>query len=345
MSLDTQGAPTAASPTAEKEDETQAAAATVEATDATPAGSSPADEQDAKPDLLSVVRDAIKPEDKKEADPSAAEGKGEAAAAAEAEAKPEGEANAESEAEADAKLPFHEHPRWKQVIAERNGFAEDAGRFRQIDGFMQEHGLSPAEVAEGFDIMAKLKSGDPANLAEVREYFANNLAVLDNALGRVLPDDLQQRVDSGALDEEAAQELAQARANERLRTQATEARRTEETRRTERQNAETNATASANAVQEWEARTKAADPDYARKAELVETTVRAIVMETGKAPTNPEEAVKLAEQAYERVNKQLKAVLPAKKPIAPDPRGSSAPIKNAPPTSLRDAVNAALNRS
>jgi hypothetical protein len=340
MSLDTQGAPTAASPTAD-ETENNAAAAAAGSPDANTAESSAADEDGAQPkDLLSVVKDAVQKGDGEAGSPTA-EGKGEAEAEAETEAKPV-EGSAEDQAEADKKLPFHEHPRWKEVIAERDGFREDAGRFREIEGFMQQHGLEGNEVAEGFDIMAKLKSGDPEKLSEVREYFASRLAFLDDALGFALPDDLRERVETGALDEEAAQELARARANEKIRTASAERTEKVQTEQTQREQAIAAAQACATAVDEWEKRQKASDPDYARKAELVETTCRAIVQQTGKPPKTPEEAIALAENALKRVNDQFKSLLPKPKAIRPSPTGSSAPTVHEHKT-LKDAIRSAVS--
>lgn len=337
MSLETPGAPPAESPTAENETVNEAAQV---AEGSTAAESSTADEGAKPVDLLSVVKDAVSKEQPAAAASPTAEGEGEAEAA-EAGPKP---VAAEEQAEADKKLPFHEHPRWKEVIAERDGFREDASRFRDITGFMQQHGLTGDEVAEGYDIMAKLKSGTPENLAEVREYFSTRLAFLDDVLGNVLPEDLRLRVESGAIDEEAAQELARVRANERLLKAQVETRETRDTEADNQRAVVANAEACATAVDDWEKQVRKADPDYAKKAALVETTCRAIVQETQKAPRNPAEAVALAKQALDRVNAQLEGALPKPRPVAKTPTGSSAKVVDQPKT-LQDAVRAALDAS
>lgn len=338
MSLETEGAPSASSPAAENQTEIEGAAA-LEVSNA--AESSNADEKDAKPaNLLDVVKDAIKPEVAAEPGSSAGEGEGEAKPG-EAEEKPE---TAEAQAEADKKLPFHEHPRWKEVLAERDGYKPDAQSFREIRGFMQTHGLTGDEVTEGFDIMAKLKSGTPENLAEVREYFNSRLAFLDDALGNVLPEDLRKRVETGEIDEAAATELAKSRASEKLLKAQAEARETRDAEAEASSAAVANAQACATAVDKWEQATRKADPDYAKKAELVETTCRAIVQETGKPPRNPAEAVDLAKKAYERVDNAFKAAIPAPRPVKQTPRGSSATVVDQPKT-LREAVRAALSAS
>lgn len=337
MSLQTPGAPAAESPTAENETVNEGA----EAPEGSTAAESSTADEGAKPaNLLDVVKDAIKPVETAAAASPTAEGEGEAQVA---EAEPKA-ATPEEQAEADKALPFHEHPRWKEVIAERDGYKEDASSFREITTFMRTHGLTGDEVAEGYDIMAKLKSGEPKNLAEVREYFSTRLAFLDDVLGNVLPEDLRQRVDSGAIDEEAAQELARARASEKLLTAQAETRATRDTEAETQRATVANAQACATAVDDWEKRVRSADPDYAKKAALVETTCRAIVQEKGAAPRNPQEAVALAKEALDRVNAQLAAALPKPKAVVKAPSGSSARVVDQPKT-LLDAVRGSLSDS
>lgn len=335
MSIETPGAPSASSPNAETETEV-VVDANAETEASTTAESSNADETVVEPkSLLDVVKSAV--EAPKAAESATVEGEG-VEASAEAKEKPEGE----TQAEADEKLPFHQHPRWKEVLAERDGFREDAGRFRQMESYMQEHGLTAEEVGQGFTVMAQLKSGKSEDLAAAREYFATGLAALDAQLGNVLPDDLQERVDEGLVDVETAQELARTRAAEKLTKDRLEARDTRDAETRAADDAQKVANAMAEAVEGWEQRIKGNDPDYAKKATLVETTCRAIVQrDPAKTPKNAHEAVALVEEAYGQVNDILKSSLPKPKPVALAPRGSSATAV-AQPKTLRDAVQAAL---
>ena len=304
--------------------------------DANPADPSTVDQTDAKQplDLLSVVKSAIeKPIEPEES--STAESKP-------AEAEVEAPAVAEVETEDDANLPFHNHPRWKAVIAERDGLKDSADRWNGISGFMQEHGLSGEQMAEGYEIMALLQSGDPVKLSKAREWFAERLDVLDESLGHVLPEDLQERVDSGMLDEAGALEIAQSRASVSLRRAQDE--RTAEAAASadvERRATETR-TSMVSAVEAWEARAKASDPDYSKKAELVEAKCLAIVQRTGKPPLTPEEATQLADQALSEVNAVFKAALPKPRQITPAPAGSSTTVPAPAPASLKDAIRGAL---
>lgn len=334
---------TAASPVADLEVLNPAASAdAVEATtDANPAQSSSADETDAKQegpaDLGDVVRRVVEKKEEPEGEPSTPEAK--------AETDPE--APAEGEDDPDAEVPFHKHPRWQQMKAERDKFKADAEAYHSMQDFMQTSNLTGEEVAIGFDVMALIKKatmGDLGAAEEARSWFAERLTVFDEMLGNHLPDDLRQKVEDGYVDEEIAKELAKTRARERnleaLRTQdlqKSEAERQAEAEQTARIEV-------AHAIQSWEDGIKAKDPDYAtKKAKLVETQVRALIQQNGTMPKNAEEARALAETAYGAVNEQLKALLPRPRPVTPSPAGLSARVSTA-PKSLGEAIRTAINR-
>lgn len=341
MNLEGQSAPSADNPNPALEPDGTAAAPAV---DANPADSSAVDTPDANEapiSLLSVVQNAVeKKQEEAPAGSSDAEGEGKAAVAAEGEAKPEGEAAADGEAEAD--VPFHNHPRWKKLVAERDTFKEDAENYQGIQAFVQANGLTGDEVAEGYEVMALLKRGDRESLTKALEWFEPRVDFLREQIGAVLPDDIRERVDSGELDEDTANELAQARAAVKLNERAEADRTKRETEATAAATAETTGLEMAKAVQAWEDTTKAADPDYAKKAELVITTSRAIIQERGGIyPANQQEAVELAKAAYQRVNDTFKALIPTPKAVTPSPSGQSA-VHRPVATSLRGAIEAAL---
>lgn len=314
-------------------------------TDANPADSSPVDTSDANEapvSLLSVVQSAVeKKEPEQPAGSSDADGEGKAATAADGEAKPEGEAAAEGEAEAE--VPFHNHPRWKQLVAERDTFKEDAESYQGIQNFMQTNGLNGEEVAEGYEIMALLKRGDRDSLTKALEWFEPRTAFLREQIGAVIPDDIQARIESGELDETTAAELAQARATARLAERADADRAQREGEAEAATTAQATAVNMARAVQSWEDQTKAADPDYAKKAELVITMSRSIIQERGgKGPATEQEAIELAKTAYDRVNDTFALLIPKPKPVVPTPAGTSAATPRPVATSLRGAIEAAL---
>jgi hypothetical protein len=336
-------ADTDASPVSDNQDLSSfvSTSAAEEAQDANPAQSSSADETDAKQegpaDLSDVVRRVVEKKEEPKEEPSTSEAKSET----------ESEAEAEDEDDPDAEVPFHKHPRWQQMKSERDKFKADAEAYHSMQDFMQTSNLTGEEVAVGFDVMALIKqatTGDLGAAEQARVWFAERLNVFDEMLGNSLPEDLQQKVNDGFVDEDIAKELAKERAKarnlENLRTQDTQKSQAE--RQAEAEQA--NRMQVAQAVQSWEDGIKAKDPDYAtKKAKLVETQVRALIQQNGAMPQTAAEARALAEQAYAEVDGQLKALMPRPRAVTPSPTGMSARVSTA-PKSLGDAVRAALNR-
>lgn len=335
---------TAASPVAENPEAPNPALAVEAASpeDANPAQSSSVDTTDAKSaapeDLDSVVRRALAKDPEPAEEPSTSE---------DGEKVADPEAKAEGEEDPDADVPFHKHPRWKEMIAERDGYKADADSFRSMQGFMHETNLTSTEVAEGFDVMALIKRatmGDTKAAEEARGWFAERLNVFDEMLGMTLPDDLRQKVDDGFMDEDSAKELAAQRAKARNLENAREIERRQADEASEQDQAHQSQVRIAQAVKGWEDGIKASDPDYAiHKAGFVETEVRARVASLNGQPLTPEMALEISQGAYDTVNQRLKALAPKPKPMSPTPAGLSARA-SAEPKTLREAVASALNR-
>jgi len=335
------------SPVSETELNAPIAGGEVVTLDANSAASSSADTSDAKQEepksLLDVVKRVVEPVAEVLEVPSASVEKSET----DLNPKPaEGEGVADPVNDAD--LPFHNHPRFKEIIQERNELRPDAEKFRSMQSFMQANNLTGEEVAEGYDIMALLKSNEHGNLQKARTWFAERLQGLDSVLGNTLPDDLRQKVDDGLVDEEVARELAQQRSRADLLSHQSRQRQASEDadRQTEQEaRAMQDARDMGLAVQDWENGIKAKDPDYSeKKAGMVEDQVRAIIMKRGgKHPTTQQEALDLVKEAYGNVNDTIKSITPKPRPMTPSPAGMSVRATTAPAT-LQDAVRAGLNR-
>lgn len=311
--------------------------------DANSAQSSGADNEDAKQsepeNLLDVVKSAVEPK----AEAGEASSTSEAGTEEVAEASPEeGEAEADP---ADADVPFHKHPRWQEMKAERDAYKADADRFQQITSFMAENRLTDAEVSEGFAVMAALKSGSPNDLQAAYDWFASNTQRLAESLGHALPADIQAKVAEGYMDEEIAQELAKERAKAALLAQQAQQQQEASEQAQQAQQLQALQADMVTAVQTWEEGIRAKDPDYAtKKAVLVEDQVRAIVQRRGGIPPQSrDDAIALANQAYAEVNERIRAFVPKPKPVTPPPAGLSARATTA-PASFREAIFAAVNR-
>ena len=253
----------------------------------------------------------------------------------------------------DADVPFHKHPRWQELLRERDGYKqqveslkEKAERFDAIGAFAQQHGLTADELNQGFQIMALMKN-DPQKALEL---LAPHLANLELATGRRLPEDLQADVENGLITAERAQELARIRLEaqtHRQRAERTEAeiraeREREQQREQQRQAAEA-ARAMQGAVTQWEESIKQRDPDYSHKQRFVTDRVRALMAERGR-PQNAEEAVALVKEAYDDVTRQMRAILPKREQVRTVTSEQSSTRAAPAPKTMEEAIRAAMRK-
>jgi hypothetical protein len=292
--------------------------------------SSPKVENDAKEpfDLLSAVRNAVEPDDNKKT----AEATSASTVGISGESTNSPDSKDEPGVEDDSKLPFHQHPRWKQVISERDSYKSDAQQYQQVIGFMEQNNLNAEEVARGMHIMSLIKN-NPIKALEALRPTINSLEMFS---GAQLPEDIAKRVDDGFLDRESAAELARHRHSVAL----IEQRRQEEMQRQiaaqNRQSADQFSNAISGAVSHWEAQIKARDADYQTKSQFVADRARALLQQF--QPSGPQEAVALAERAYNEVNEAFKQSSPRRQPIRTMTSNSSLTSATPTPKSLRDAI-------
>lgn len=244
--------------------------------------------------------------------------------------------------------PFHQHPRWQKMVAERNELRGEietmrplAERQTAILEYMDRNELTPDEVGQGFAIMAALKS-DPAAAWDLMRPYVESVQA---HLGNHLPDDLREKVESGLVDEDTARETARLRSERQF--QASRAERAAARSTEQRTNAQDVAAAQArvSAVDAWFS-AQAADPDYAAVEPLLTGEIlrlQHVWGGQGKDFSTPDGAVALSKAAYENVRKHL---APRRAPIRSTP---GSPPPTAPPTNsgaqpgnMIDAMRAAL---
>ena len=186
---------------------------------------------------------------------------------------------------------------------------------------------------EGFRIMATLRN----NPEEGYKLLQGHLERIGNVTGRNLPKDIQEKVDDGFLDEDAAKELSQARANlyreKQLRKQTQQ--------RFTNASASANETQMADAVKLWGEKTLANDPDFSLKQDEFNDRISAIVSERG-VPKSPDEVVQIADDAYATINERFKARQPSKQPMRSSTKGKLGGVPVPEPNSMRDIVSQAL---
>ena len=234
-------------------------------------------------------------------------------------------------ADAAEKVPFHNHPRWKELVAERDGFRGDADQYRKITSFMQTNGLTSQEVAEGFQIMALMKT----NPAEAHKKISEYKAKLDPFVGEKLSEEVSRKVEEGYIDEETAKELTRLKAEKELIDNRQKA--------ALEQQAVQSRDAIRSTVVTWEQQMKAKDPDWSAKQELVTDQVK--LMLQAEQPSNPEEALALVERAHSIIAERLRRFVPKRQPVNPVTSATSSTSAVAVPKSLNEAIRAGLAAS
>ena len=266
------------------------------------ANSSDATGENSDESLLSVVRDVVA-EGRKD--------KAEAASPAEGEEGSDGTGEPKKDDEDYSDVPFNKHPRFQQLVRKAKAFEQDAQRYQNVQGFLDQTGLSAEEAADGLSIMGLAKT-DPAGAWEKIKPWVQKLLV---ASGEVLADDLQQRVAAGEMTQAAALELSRARAA----SQNAAAARSFHEQRAQRQQQTDVSTALQTAAQTWEDNRRAKDPNFDAKHRAVMAEVRQLIAEEGM-PTSPQGVRAQLDKAYKAVNERFAPPAPApqkRPPIRP----------------------------
>lgn len=298
--------------------------------------SSTAGDKDAnkKPTLEDVIQDGFK--GKADSDSSA---EGDSTESAEAKNAEEQGSRDDAQAPKDGsqkqadKVPFHNHPRWKEMLAERDALKPKAEQFDKIENFMKTNALSPDEMAEGLKVMALMKL-NPVEAHKALKGYVDQLAPL---AGEVLPEDLKKEVEEGFIEENRAKELARLKAEREYAF----ARQKEVAEQQERARAVAFQQEVATAVSAWERTEQARDPEWSVKQEMVLDRVKALL--ASERPSNPSEAVELARRALADVNSRLRPIL-GRAAIPKGPTSSLSSANTRPkPASLDDLVRMGLN--
>lgn len=118
----------------------------------------------------------------------------------------------------DDKLPFNTHPRFKELVDEKNqykreveGYKGDAEQARQLNNILQTNQIRPEEFQNALKYLIALRT-DPQAAFAMLEPTYNQLALLN---GKVLPADLQAEVAAGTLTQERAAQIATAQAQQK----------------------------------------------------------------------------------------------------------------------------------
>lgn len=302
--------------------------------------SSPAADKDAKKEtLLDVVKTAF---NKESADSSTAKAQSDPAPDQPNDAQGKDSQVQKDGPEAQPDLPFHNHPRWKAMIAERESLKPAAEQYGKITQFMKTNGLTPQEMAEGMTVMALMKTNPAAAYQQLQGYVEK----LARFTGDVLPPELKAKVDEGLTDPETAKRLAQLEAEREF----SYARQVEEQQRIQaeqemiaRQQAADNSQQMVAAVMRWEQAERAKDPDWAQKYEMVQDRVKALL--ATQPARNPSDAIQIAQRALADVNARLRPLAGRTMPLRTPASSLSSASATPAPRSLADLVRMGLQGS
>ena len=303
-----------------------------------PASPSDATEVEAEAEtetLESAVQDALGP---LEDDPVAEE----AEATEETEVTEPIEASEETPSEDYKDVPFNKHPRFRSLVAEKNELKEttaklqnDSDQYAKITDFIEKNNLTAKDSVEGFKIMAAIKN----NPELAYKMLGHHLGNMSKVTGRRLPTDIQNKVDDGFLDEDAARELSQTRAKlARVQNQ-----RKVDHARSRKQQSNYQSDMLTSALQTWGETTLAKDVDFSLKQAEFNDRVVALVNERGQ-PETQADVLGLVEDAYATVNERFKARQPQPTQLRTATGGKLSGTPVVEPVSLRDAITQSLNQ-
>ncbi len=215
----------------------------------------------------------------------------------------------------DAMLPFHKHPRFQEVIKEKNTYKtqlEESKPFvdyaKSVSEFCQKNQVSGEDLKVAFEMVALAKRDAKAFREQLRGILEN----VEISTGDRLPTDLQKKVDDGIIDMETAKELTAAR---QVASQSKVG--LEGARQSAQQTLQQSIMYSLGV---WDANKRQNDTDFEKRLPLVRD--RYIFLANQNPPQSSSDAVALAEKAYNEVLVSLKQFAPKKqvrKVLTPSP--------------------------
>ena len=230
-----------------------------------------------------------------------------------------------------------------QVDQLRQSLGPGAEAADQVSNYLRDNDISREDFLLTLELAAAMRRGD------FRAFYAGVKPYMDLAeqyLGLQLPQDLQAVVQRGEMSPLAAAIFHRERMDralsdtQRLRqAHSIDMRDSAAAQQSLRQSV-------MNSVNAWEAGIVQQDPDYALKKAAVNDTMWSVLRERGN-PQTPEQAVSIAHEAYQRVNRHYQNWgPPPRRPTSRTPNSTGRFNGAAPePRNLREAVEQAIDRA
>lgn len=222
----------------------------------------------------------------------------------------------------DANLPFHKNPRFQELIkakndalAEATNLKSHAERAQILDTFLSSNGISPQDFATALDYL-RLKRLDPVQALQLMRPDLDQLQMLT---GEKLPADLESKVAAG-MDVETAKELARLRVQSQ-RTQS----QTQDYQAMQMQQHESMVQSAFNS---FDTMKRGLDPDFKPKGDPRDptystkpnglwelTSLEIMRLRSERPPRTTQEALRLANEAYESAKRTVAQFAPKKAPV------------------------------
>lgn len=279
-----------------------------------------------------------------------------------ADGKPQGEPEA---ADADKSLPFHNHPRWKEVTTAKKALegqvadlSPKAERWDALDAKFRETGLSSEDVGPLFEGGAMLKRAgvlpqEVDSLMKVgaalklgdREVVKQLAAPVFEAMGltlvEVLPKEIREQIEQGAITEDAGRRMADLSFESRRQAQLRERAETRISEVDSQREAQAQSARFQQASWAWEQKTKATDADWDRKEPFIVEAIQALVRQ--RPPQNTGEVEAICKSAYDQVTRIMRSSAPAHRPAVQPTRGNGSSTETRPqPRSSLEAAKLAV---
>jgi hypothetical protein len=220
--------------------------------------------------------------------------------------------------------------------AEVDALKPQAQSLEQITSFMDASDLAPAEVKQGFEIMALMKN-EPRKALEVLAPLVQELARI---AGYTVPEDMQEKVRQGYVSEADARRIAQAEAETKFVRERTERDQQRARETQERQAAQARIGDVVKAADDWHERQATNDPDWKLKQDRVNQLVELRVRQSGY-PTDGKAMVALADSVLKDVNAEIKRLQP-KREAKQMVTGNASTRPTPTPTDTLGVINAIL---
>jgi len=220
------------------------------------------------------------------------------------------------DASKDEKLPFHDHPRWKEVVGENQQLKAQKPlieQAQQLNSFCEQNRITPEELNNSLEFMRLFKTDPEA----ARKMLEPTWKSLEGYVGNELPADLQAKVVEGKMEEADARELARLRAQNTTIKNGNANNAQWQAQQAVKQTVE--------AMNQWDMSRRGTDPAFKPKGdaslpdgkwELVNMKVASLIQAT--PPKTQAEAIALLEKAYTEIGKTYSQFMPARRKTAPN---------------------------